>query len=159
MAVVLVLSLAGGPAGPSVADAAQLALQPPSGPAPASTAGGTTLAADVQGLTFPDLAQSFGWKATGVRHGSVGGRDATVVYYEKGGRQIAYAIVAGQALPRPPDGQNTTVAGVQFQTLSLQGRPAVTWQRLGHTCVMIGTAPQSELLTLASWHAGGTQGY
>jgi len=30
----------------------------------------------------------------------VGGRDATAVFYAKGGRQIAYVIVAGDALPQ-----------------------------------------------------------
>ena len=148
-AAVLVLTVSGGPTGPSVAQAARFALQPASGPPPAS-AGGKQLAVDVQGLAFPDLAQKYGWQATGVRKGRVGDRDATVVYYEKGGRRIAYVIVARPALPRPPGGQITTRASIPYQTLSLQDRPAVTWERLGHTCVMIGDAAPSELLTLAS---------
>ena len=64
---------------------------------------------------------------------------------------MAYAIVAGPALPRPSNATTTALGGVQFQTLSLQGRPAVTWRRLGHTCVLIGSASRAELLSLASW--------
>jgi hypothetical protein len=159
---VLVIDLAGGPAGPTVADAAVLAIKPPTGPAPASTGAGKQLAADVQGLAFPDLAGSFGWRATGVRYGTVGavgGRAATVVYYEKGGRQIAYVIVARPTLPQPSQGQIVMRGGVDYSTLSVDGRPAVTWQRLGHTCVLIGGASPDELLTLASWQQGGTHGY
>ena len=43
-------------------------------------------------------------------------------------------------------------------TVSFEGRAAVTWRRLGHTCVLIGDAPRAELLSLASWRAGGTLG-
>ena len=160
LAVALLLTLGSGPAAPSVAAAARLALEPAAGPAPAAL--GTSharLAADVQGLAFPDYARAFGWQASGVRHGRVGDRSATVVYYSKGGRHIAYAIVAGAALPRPPSGGATVIGGVRFQTVSFGGRPAVTWRRLGHTCVLIGGASRVELLTLASWHSGGALGY
>ncbi len=60
------------------------------------------LAVDVQGVAFPDLAQSYGWQALGVRHGRVGGRDVTAVYYGKGDRRIGYVIAAGPGLPPPP---------------------------------------------------------
>jgi hypothetical protein len=45
----------------------------------------------------------------------------------------------------------STRAGVQYQTLRIDGRLAVTWRRGGHTCVLIGDAPRAELVTLASW--------
>ena len=151
VALFFILSLSGGPAAPSVADAAQLAITAPSGPPPPAVAGTTQLAADVQGLPFPDLSREYGWRAVGMRKGRVGGRDATVVYYAKDGRRVGYAIVAGPALPRPGNGASTTLDGVQYQTLSLRGRPVVTWRRLGHTCVMIGNTSRGELLTLASW--------
>jgi hypothetical protein len=35
----------------------------------------------------------------------------------------------------------------------------VTWQRVGHTCVLTGAASRAELLALASWHGGGTLRY
>ena len=148
--VFAVLATNGGPGGPSLADAAGLALQAPSSPAPA-TAGPGRLGASVQGLSFPDYSGALGWKATGLRRGSVGGRDATVVYYERGGRQVAYAIVARPALSSPDAGNTTAVGGVRYQTLSLHGKPAVTWRRDGHTCVIIGSVPADDLLTLASW--------
>jgi anti-sigma factor RsiW len=153
-AVVVAVGILGtgtGPRSPSVAEAARLAVRPPSEPAPAVRAGGTDLTAAVQGVAFPNFAHSFGWRAVGERHGRLGGRDVTVVYYTKGSRGLAYAIVAGPALSRPSDAQTTTLGGVRFQTLSLDGRLAVTWQHAGHTCVLIGAASRAELLTLASW--------
>ena len=159
VAVALVLTLSSGP-GASVAGAARLALEPAAGAAPGALGTShTELAANVQGLAFPDYARAFGWQASGVRHGRVGDRSATVVTYSKAGRHIAYAIVAGAALPQPSGAGATTIGGVRFQTVSFEGRPAVTWRRLGHTCVLIGGAPRAELLSLASWQAGGTLGY
>ncbi len=159
VAVVLVLAVGPGSNGPSVADVARLSTLPPNGPAPARAGtAGTELAADVQGVTFPDLSATYGWRAAGVRDGSVGGRDATVVYYDRAGDRIAYAIVAGPGLSSPRGGQTVTVDGVPYQTLTLGGRPAVTWRRGGHTCVLTGSAPVHELLTLAAWStaSGGT---
>jgi len=146
-----ILGMGTGPRGPSIVEAAQLAVRPPNEPAPAVSAGGSDLTAAVQGVAFPNFARSFGWSAVGERHGRLGGRDATVVYYVKGGRGLAYAIVAGPALPRPSNAQATTLGGVQFQTLSVDGRLAVTWRSAGHTCVLIGAASRPELLALASW--------
>jgi len=160
VATVLAVVLAGGPGGPTVAEAAALAAQPATGSAPSPAKGSeTTLALDVEGVTFPDLARSFGWRAVGVRRDTVDGRNATVVYYEKSGRQIAYVIVAGEALSRPSGGQETDRGGVRFQTLEIGGRRAVTWRRAGHTCILIGAATRDELLGLASWKGGGTRPY
>jgi anti-sigma factor RsiW len=151
-AVVAAVVLSGGPGAPTVADAAQLGTQPATAPAPppAGTAG-TRLALGVQGVAFPDFARSYGWQAVGVHRGRIHGRDAVVVVYEKGSRRLAYVIVAGAGLSRPAGAESTSVKGVEYQTLELDGRLAITWQRGGHTCVLIGQAPRSELLTLASW--------
>jgi anti-sigma factor RsiW len=151
-AVVAAVLLTGGPGAPTVADAARLAGEPPTGPAPLPAGNaGTTLALAVQGLSFPDLARAYGWRPLGVRHGRVDGRDATVVYYGKGDRRIAYVIVAGAGLPRPSAGQGVVKDGVEYRTLRLNGRLAVTWRRGGHTCVLLGDAARAELVTLASW--------
>jgi anti-sigma factor RsiW len=151
-AIVAAIVLTGGPSGPSVADAARLATQPANAPAPAPTVPGSTrLAADVEGVPFPDLAAFAGWQVTGVRRGQVNGRDATAVFYEKGGRRIAYVIVAGSALSTPSAGSATSQGGVEYRTLQLNGRPAVTWRRAGHTCILVGDAAGSELLQLATW--------
>jgi anti-sigma factor RsiW len=150
-AAVAAVVLTGGPGGPTVADAARLASRPPNAAAPPPLGNDPArLAVDVQGVAFPNLARLAGWQAAGVRRGHVDGRSATVVFYERGGRRIAYVIVAGAGLPRP-SGQKLANRGVEYQTLELRGRLAVTWRRGGHTCVLIGEATRSELLRLASW--------
>jgi anti-sigma factor RsiW len=151
-AVVAAVVLSGGPGAPTVADAARLGGQPPTAPAPPPAgAGATRLALGVQGVAFPDFARSYGWQAVGVRRGQIDGRGAVVVFYEKGGRRLAYVIVSGAGLRRPSGGESSSVLGVEYQTLQLDGRLAVTWRRGGHTCVLIGQAPRGELLRLASW--------
>jgi anti-sigma factor RsiW len=151
LAIMLVV-LIGGPGGPTVAEAAELAGRPASGPAPRPAGnGGTQLSLGVDGVVFPDLLQAFGWQAVGVRHDTLDGRRATIVFYEKDGKQIAYVIVAGSALERPSDAPASVSGGVTFQTFQTDDRIAVTWQRQGHTCVLIGELPPEELLALASW--------
>jgi anti-sigma factor RsiW len=156
---VLAVVLSGGPGGPTVAEAAQFAAEAPTGPAPTPVGDGIRLQVDVEGVVFPDLRQSYGWQAVGVNRGEVDGRDATTVVYARDGRRIAYAVVAGAGLPRPSAATSTTREGVLYQTLRLDGRVVVTWRRLGHTCVLTGEAPRSELLALASWRGDGTLRY
>lgn len=151
-AVVTALLLTSGPGAPSVAQAASIASRPPTGPAPRPRAGETDkLAVGVQGVSFPNLAAFAGWHATGVRRDRLDGRSATVVFYAKGGRRIGYVIVSRPALPRPGGTQNTTFGGNEYQLLRIDGRPAVTWRRGAHTCVLIGQATHHELVELASW--------
>jgi hypothetical protein len=157
---VLVLVLAGGPSGPTVADAARLAASPPTGPAPARLDHSRTkLAAQVDGVVFPNLTHPWGWHQVGVRHGQVNGRDASVVYYAKHGHRVGYAILAGSALPQPSGAKTVQRHGVPYKTFSVDGKPAVTWERLGHTCVLTGASSPSELVKLASWRGGGTLRY
>jgi anti-sigma factor RsiW len=150
VAVAVAVVLSGGQGGPSVADAALVSLRPPAGPAPAPAAGGT-LAASVDGVAFPDLSLAYGWRASGARRDRLDGREATVVYYTKDGLQLAYAIVSGAALARPAGATSATRGGVEYRTLRVDGRAAVTWRRAGHTCVLVGPVAPAELLTLASW--------
>jgi len=147
--VVAAVSLTGGPGAPTVADAAELASRPPTGPAPRVV--GSRLGVDVQGLAFPELGEAYGWRPVGVRRGRVDGRDAVVVYYAKGRQRVAYAIVGRPTLTRPTSWKPTTVDGVRYQTLRLGDKLVVTWQRAGHTCVLVGDASRPELLNLASW--------
>ena len=132
-----------------MADAARFAADAPAGPAPRPAGGGTALAVDVDGVVFPDLLQAYGWQAVAVHRGDIDGRDATVVLYERDGRRIAYAVVAGGALPRPVGAERTNRDGVLYQTARIDGGIVVTWRRLGHTCVLVGDAPRDELLGLA----------
>jgi anti-sigma factor RsiW len=160
VAAVLVVAFIGGAAGPSVADAARLAGLPPTGAAPARADGSRTkLAIGVEGVAFPDLRRSYGWRAVGVRRGQIDGRDAAAVYYTKGSRRIAYVIVAGSGLPQPSDAHPSMRGGVEYRSLRIEGRPAVTWRRAGHTCVLIGPTSPGELLTLAAWQGNGTLRY
>jgi anti-sigma factor RsiW len=158
IAVIAAVFLTGGPGAPTVAQAARFAGEAPSSPAPQAAGDGTTLAVAVDGVVFPDL-RSYGWRAVGLKRGEIDGRDATTVVYEKDGRRIAYAVVAGGGLPRPSADESTTREGVLYQTLRVDGRLVVTWRRLGHTCVLVGAAPRSELLALASWRGDGTLRY
>jgi anti-sigma factor RsiW len=159
LTIALVIALGGGAAEPTVAEAAGLGLRPPTGPAPARFDDSRTqLAADVEGVRFPDFRR-YGWRADGVRRDTVDGRDATVVYYRKGERRIAYVIVSGSGLPSPSGAGGTVRRGVEYRALSADGQAAVTWRRVGHTCVLTGSASGAELLTLASWRGGGSLTY
>jgi len=150
--VVGALFLNGGPGAPSVADAARLATKAPTSPAPPPVGeSGTKLDLAVGGVPFPNLGVFAGWNAVGARHERIGNRDASVVVYGKDGRRIGYAIVAGAGLARPSGARTTVIGGVEYQTLSVSGRLAVTWRRGGRTCVLIGQATRQELLRLASW--------
>jgi hypothetical protein len=152
---IVTFALIGGNGGPTVAEAAQLADRPPSGPAPAPRReGGTQLALDVEGVAFPNLQRSFDWRATGVRRDDVDGRSATAVFYANGARRIAYVIVAGPALPRPSGAPERRYRGITFQTLHVDGRRGVTWRRAGRTCILIGAASPTELFALASYPDG-----
>ena len=91
------------------------------------------------------------WQAVGVRQGRIDGRDAIVVYYRNGSRRLAYAIVAGSGLAVPPGGQTEVRGAVPYKAVRLNDRLVVTWRRGGHTCVLVGDAPRSELVKLASW--------
>jgi len=150
-AVVAAVVLTSGPGAPTIADAARLATQAPSAPAPrrAGTEG-TRLALRVDGISFPDLTRFAGWNAVGARRARIDGRDAKVVYYRKGERKLGYVIVSGAGLSRPSE-RATVIRSEPYQTLRLGGRLAVTWRRGGHTCVLLGQATRQELLHLASW--------
>jgi hypothetical protein len=102
-------------------------------------------------VSFPDYARAYGWRPLGVRRGRIDGREATVVFYGKDGRRLAYVIVAGSGLERPSGARATVIDGVEYRALRLDGRLAVTWRRGGHTCLLIGGAARPELLQLASW--------
>lgn len=155
IAVVVTVLVTSGPGTPTVAEVARFASQAPTEAAPRPVGDGARLAAEVDGVVFPDFGASYGWEAVGANRGELDGRGSTAVVYEKDGNRIAYAIVAGEALPRPPAGESTIRDGVLYQTLGVDGLTVVTWRREGRTCVLIGPAPADELIALASWQAGG----
>jgi anti-sigma factor RsiW len=154
LALVLVLP-AGAPGGPSVSQAASLALRGSAmaGPLPGGAVPGATLNRDVDDVYFPNWSRRFGWSADGQRVDQIGGRKAVTVFYARGGQRIAYTIVTAPAL-KLSHASTTRRNGTQLQSFSLGQRQVVTWRRSGHTCVLSGVGVSSaELLRLAAWRA------
>ncbi len=154
-ALLLAVVLAGPSGGPTLDEAAAFGAQPATGPAP--PAEGKLLAAEQDGVVFPEWGAKFGWEATGTRRGEVDGRDATTVYYEKDGMTLAYTIVGGEALDWPEDARTVKVEGTRVDLFRTDdGRPAATWWRDGHSCVLSGDGvPDEALATLAGWKGLG----
>jgi anti-sigma factor RsiW len=118
--------------GPAVDDVLAVALRPATAPA--------TLERPFEGVRFPSYEK---WRATGERTDVIDGREVRTVFYERDGREIAYAIVEGPALS--DDGSLRAVRGAD-------GVVAVTWTRDGRTCVIAGSGVASEVLAkLAVW--------
>jgi hypothetical protein len=149
VASLLVALLAAG-GGPSVAQAATLALRPPTLAAPAENPHHPgSLRAAVDGVAFPywdDIA----WRAVGARSGRISGRAAFAVrYLDSRGDPVGYAIVSGKALG-VSGGRLVHDHGVTLHVLSDHGRTIVTWPRGGHSCVLAATGvPAQVLLNLA----------
>jgi anti-sigma factor RsiW len=117
--------------GPAVGDVLAVALRPATAPA--------TLDRPFDGVRFPSYAK---WRATGERTDVIDGREVRTVFYERDGRVIAYAIVAGPALSR--DGALRAVRD--------DGVVAVTWTRGGRTCVIAASGVDADALArLAVW--------
>jgi anti-sigma factor RsiW len=153
LAVVLLVP-AGTPGGPSVSQAASLALRGPamSAPMPGGAVPGATLNRDVQEVYFPNWEQRFGWGATGQRVDKIGGRAAVTVYYGRRGQRIAYTIVAIPAL-QLPNAATHWINGTMLQAFNMGERQVVTWRRAGHTCVLSGAGVSAaELSRLAAWN-------
>jgi hypothetical protein len=152
LALVLLLP-AGTPGGPSVSQAASLALRGSAmaAPAPGGAVPGMTLNRDVEEIYFPNWSHNFDWWAAGQRVDRLGGRKAVTVYYARGGERIAYTIVSSPALRLPGD-TTYRLRGTTLQSFTLGERQVVTWRRAGHTCVLSGVGvSRAELSRLAAW--------
>jgi hypothetical protein len=137
-----------GASGPSVAEAAQVALAPPRAPAPAVKADEKTLDAAVDGVAYPYWADATGWRAVGSRTDAVDGRAIrTVVYQDADGRRIGYAIAAGS----PLSAAHGTRHG-DFTVMRSGNATVVAWLRDGHTCILAARGVDARvLLKLAAW--------
>jgi hypothetical protein len=154
-AVLVALLLPGGAGGPTVVEAAELASRPPTEPAPAPGEP-KLLDASAFGLPFPDWAEKFGWEASGRRVDELDGRRAVTVFYEKDGREIAYTIISGEALPAPEPSAAATRERTPLRYVKTGERTIVTWERNGLTCVLSGSGvPATKLLDLAAWKGLG----
>jgi hypothetical protein len=152
LAAAAVILFAGGAQGPSVADAAQVALAPARSPAPAAQPAAGTLAASVDGVAYPYWADTTGWRATGSRSDAVDGRSVhTVFYADAKGRRIGYTIASGSPLPAK-GGTTVEQDGAAYRVIRSGGATIVTWLRDGHTCILAARGVQANVLVgLAAW--------
>lgn len=151
--LVVALALPGGPGGPSVSQAAALALKGPAQAAPGADPRDphARLNLNVHAVYFPNWAWNFGWKDVGKRADSLNGKAAVTVYYQRGPETVAYTIVDLPAL-RQPLAPSIRVSGVDYRTLHLSGRIVVTWRRDGQTCILSGAGVSPSVLRmLAAW--------
>jgi hypothetical protein len=129
MATFVVLLAAGGPAVDAVL---AVAARPATAPA--------ALDRGFEGVRFPRYEK---WRATGERTDVVDGREVRTVFYSRGGRVIAYAIVAGPALS-----DRAALRSVRGD----DGVVGVTWTRHGRTCVIAAVGGDVRALArLAVW--------
>jgi hypothetical protein len=150
VAAVLVISLGGNSAAPTIPAAAQLALAPSTGPAPA-TRNARFLDVSYQGVTFPSYAR-FHVPPTGVRTDKIGGRPALTVYYRlRDGTPMSYTVFSGKPVGLPRSARHVVYQGVPLTTFSAgHGISVVTLVRFGRTCVLAGKTPRDVLLGLAA---------
>jgi hypothetical protein len=152
----IVLSAGGGAGGAptiSLREASASTLRPATAAAPPeSSSNRAQLAAAVDGVSFPYWEERFGWRSTGTRSDSVGGRTVTTVFYTDGHHhRIGYAIVSGVP-PQLSGGAIAWRGKVPYRLSSEHGALVVTWLRDGHLCVMSGRGVHgATLLQLASW--------
>lgn len=152
LAVVLLLP-SGAPGGPSVSDAAALAVLGPvqAAPTPDPSNPAARLRQNVGDVYFPNWNSSFHWRAVGSRTDELDGRKAVTVYYDWKGKRLAYTIVGAPALARPA-AQRAWLNGTELRTLTTDGRLVVTWRRAGDTCILSARGvTAAELQKLAAW--------
>ncbi|HEX3293316.1 MAG TPA: hypothetical protein VHR38_06215 [Solirubrobacterales bacterium] len=155
-ALAAVLILPTGAGSPSVRDAARLAERPSTAEVSVDSSNPKLLAADVEGVPFPNWSNEFGWRGVGVRSDPIGDRQAETVIYEHDGKRLAYTIVSGKGIAAPSDATTTKRNGVNLHVFGESGRRAVTWWRDGRTCVISGSGVgDRELVKLASWKGDG----
>jgi hypothetical protein len=150
------LVLPSGSESPTVVEAARLAERPHTAPVAIDPSNPKLLAANVEGVPFPNWSKEFGWRQAGVRSDRIGDREARTVLYEHDGKRIAYTIVSGDGIAAPSDANTTRRNGVSLHALSDRDRRVVTWWRDGRTCVLsAANVGNRELLKLASWKGDG----
>jgi hypothetical protein len=157
VALAVLVALPEGVGGPSIAQASVFATRQATAAAPAPLAGRPQLlAADVDGVAFPNWDDEFGWRASGRRDDPLEDRETKTVFYEKAGKRIGYTIVAGDALVVPETVQTIRRGGVEYHVFERGGRTVVTWHRRGRTCVLSGVGvPEPTLVKLAAWNGKG----
>ncbi len=159
LALALILSSGGGSQKLSVRTTAALTSLGATMAAPSESPGRRgQLTAAVDGVAFPYWEERFGWRSSGARKDTVGGRTVSTVFYSAGGgRRIGYSIVAGTPVPRLTGGEVHWRGGTPYRLLSENGSRVVAWVRDGHLCVVGGHGiSDATLLRLASWEEPGS---
>jgi hypothetical protein len=152
-AAVAVVLIVGGGSGPTVGDAAALALEQPTAGAP-KVVDVVDLDASEGGITFPNYGYEWPkWKATGARHDRIGGRATTTVTYRGPKGDVGYTIVDGKPLAIPDHARRLTKSGTALAIYVKDGATVVTWRRDGHTCVLAGRGAgvEAQLVKFATW--------
>ncbi len=145
-------------AGPNLSAAAQLTLSPATTGAPReSAAHAAQLNVAVDGVAFPYWKERFGWRASGTRIDTIGGRSVKTVFYSgPRGRRIGYAIVGGTPAPTTSGGTLVWHRDVAYRLQQVGDVPVVIWQRDGRLCVLSGRGVSgATLVRLASWSDAG----
>jgi hypothetical protein len=151
--VAVALLAIGSGGGPTIADAAGLALRNPTLPPPAGQPGNERfLKADVGGVPFPNYRYSTPFSTAGARSDELSGRRARTVIYGLGSNRIGYTIVSGKPLPVPNGARVIKHGGESFAVLRNHGALVVTWREKDHTCVLASrTASLKRLVIWADW--------
>jgi hypothetical protein len=149
----LAIVLSGGDAGvsPQVRDVAGVALRPADGPAPAALPGGELLDARSGPIAFPTWTRA-GWRATGERTDTIGGRELRTVFYaDPDGRRLGYAIADAEL---PFGGRRVEHHGARLWVLRRDGADVVAWHRAGRTCILASRdVPLAKLVKIAGYAA------
>jgi hypothetical protein len=154
LAVVLIASPGDG--SPTVVEAARLSDGAATAPVATDPYNPKLLAADVEGVPFPNWRDEFGWRGAGSRTDELDGRTARTVFYQHDGKRVAYTIVSGRGIPAPGGSEPQTRNGVHLHSLRDGGRRLVTWWRDGRTCVLSSAdVGDRQLIKLASWKGDG----
>jgi hypothetical protein len=155
-ALVAVLVLPSGASNPTVPEVASLYQGSPTAAVDVDPSNTKLLAADVEGVPFPNWSGEFGWREAGTRTDRLDGRTARTVFYRQADKRIAYTIVSGEGIRAPAGSHPARVNGVNLHSFAAGGRHVVTWWRDGRTCVLSASdVGEHELLTLASWKGDG----
>jgi|SRR5829696_6495113 len=156
VALAAVLIVTSGGAGLTVTETAQLADRSATGAVAVDPSNPRLLAANVEGVPFPNWSREFGWREAGIRSDELGGRTAQTVFYEKGTRRVAYTIVSGKGISAPAGSAPARSKGVDVHSLADGGRRTVTWWRDGRTCVLSSAdVGDRQLIKLATWKGDG----
>jgi hypothetical protein len=140
----------------TVLQASRLSEAPATGSVGVDPGNERLLAADVEGVAFPNWSDEFGWHEAGTRTDRLDGRSARTVFYESARKRVAYTIISGEGIPAPGGSSPVTRNGVRLHSLADGVRRVVTWWRDGRTCVLSSAdVGDPQLIKLASWKGDG----